>query len=72
MGSAKRALVAGGSGFIGSHLTDLLLSKGYDVVVVDNLVTGREANLKAALSSGAKLVKADIRDRAALDRALAD
>ena len=67
---AKRALVAGGAGFIGSHLTDLLLSKGYEVVVLDNLVTGREKNLKDALAHGAKLVNADIRDRSAVTQAL--
>ncbi|MES2965588.1 MAG: NAD-dependent epimerase/dehydratase family protein [Bdellovibrionota bacterium] len=67
---AKRALVAGGAGFIGSHLVDLLLSKGYEVVVVDVLVTGRETNLSAALAKGVQLEKADIRDRSALDRLL--
>ncbi|HLK13933.1 MAG TPA: UDP-glucuronic acid decarboxylase family protein [Fimbriimonadaceae bacterium] len=40
-----RALVTGGAGFLGSHLTDLLLAKGHQVVVVDNLVTGDAANL---------------------------
>ena len=33
----KRVLVTGGLGFIGSHTVDLLISKGYDVVVLDNL-----------------------------------
>jgi UDP-glucuronate decarboxylase len=41
-----RALVAGGAGFIGSHLVDRLLGNGCDVVVLDNLQTGREVNLK--------------------------
>jgi dTDP-glucose 4,6-dehydratase len=40
-----RVLVTGGAGFLGSHLTDLLLGKGHSVVVVDNLVTGDSANL---------------------------
>ncbi|MEL6498747.1 MAG: NAD-dependent epimerase/dehydratase family protein [Planctomycetota bacterium] len=39
------ALVTGGAGFIGSHLTELLLSQGSRVTVVDNLSTGRLANL---------------------------
>lgn len=39
------ALVTGAAGFIGSHLTDLLLSRGYRVMGVDNLSTGREENL---------------------------
>jgi dTDP-glucose 4,6-dehydratase len=40
-----RALVTGGAGFLGSHLCDALLGEGYSVVVVDNLLTGRRANL---------------------------
>jgi len=39
------AVVTGGAGFIGSHMVDLLLVRGYSVRVVDNLVGGREANL---------------------------
>ncbi|MFM7057704.1 MAG: NAD-dependent epimerase/dehydratase family protein [Planctomycetota bacterium] len=42
-----RCLVTGGSGFIGSHLTELLLSRGHHVVVLDNLSTGRAENLAA-------------------------
>lgn len=44
----RRALVTGGAGFIGSHLTDRLLAMGDRVVVVDNLSTGRRANLPEA------------------------
>lgn len=40
-----KALVTGGCGFIGSHITDLLLDKGYEVIVIDNMSTGRESNL---------------------------
>jgi len=40
-----RALVTGGAGFLGSHLCDALLGEGYSVVVADNLLTGRRANL---------------------------
>jgi dTDP-glucose 4,6-dehydratase len=40
-----RALVTGGAGFLGSHLCDALLVEGYSVIAVDNLLTGREANL---------------------------
>jgi len=40
-----RALVTGGAGFLGSHLSDALLADGHSVVVVDNLLTGRAANL---------------------------
>ncbi len=44
----RRVLVTGGAGFIGSHLTDLLLARGDTVTVVDNLSTGRRENLPAA------------------------
>ena len=40
-----RVLVAGGAGFVGSHLVDLLVARGDHVVVLDNLITGRIANL---------------------------
>src|SRR4030042_4264063 len=40
-----RALITGGAGFIGSHLTEELLGLGYEVYVIDNLWTGKLANL---------------------------
>ena len=40
-----KALITGGAGFIGSHLCDLLLAKGHDVICVDNLVTGNKNNI---------------------------
>lgn len=45
MTGVKRVLVAGGAGFIGSHLVDRLLAEGFQVIAVDNLITGSLANL---------------------------
>jgi UDP-glucose 4-epimerase len=64
-----KTLVTGGAGFIGSNLVDALLARGDEVVVLDNLASGRRANLDSALTKGARLVVEDIRD-AALVRSL--
>lgn len=45
----KHVIVTGGAGFIGSHLCDLLLSRGYAVTAIDNLITGRRENVAQAL-----------------------
>jgi UDP-glucose 4-epimerase len=67
-----RSLVTGGAGFIGSNLVDALLARGDDVVVLDDLSSGRAENLDAALAEGARLVEGDIADPAAVDAAFAD
>lgn len=41
----SKVLVTGGAGFIGSHLVDLLIDNGHDVVVIDNLSSGKKENL---------------------------
>lgn len=46
-----RILVSGGAGFIGSHLCDLLIAKGYEVLCVDNFFTGARANIVHLLDS---------------------
>lgn len=51
-----KVLVTGGAGFIGSHIVDRLIQEGHDVVVVDNLSTGKKKNLNRA----ARFYKMDI------------
>lgn len=48
----RRALVTGGAGFVGSHLVDLLVDRGWEVLVVDDLSTGALENLAGARSRG--------------------
>ena len=56
------AVVTGGAGFLGSHMVDLLLARGFRVRVIDNLAGGREANLtQHAGDSNLSLEQADIR-----------
>jgi dTDP-glucose 4,6-dehydratase len=45
-----RAVVTGGAGFLGSHLCDLLIERGWDVLCLDNLVTGLDSNIAHLLS----------------------
>ncbi len=55
----KTYLVTGGCGFIGSNLVDKLIDDGYNVIVLDNLSTGKRSNL----SSSVELIVGDIRDK---------
>lgn len=61
-----RAVVTGGAGFIGSHIAEALLSEGTEVLVIDNLSTGREQNLKS-IAGELKFEKLDIQDSKVLD-----
>ncbi|MDD5066839.1 MAG: SDR family oxidoreductase [bacterium] len=57
----KRVLISGGAGFIGSHLADHFLSKDYDVIVVDNFITGKPENIQHLLGNkNFKLIRHDI------------
>lgn len=58
-----RSLVTGGAGFIGSHLTDALVARGDEVLVVDDLSSGRRENLADATARGAKLVVGDVTEQ---------
>jgi len=67
--SSERAAVVGGAGTIGSTVVDQLLAAGSpEIVVLDNLVRGRLANLGSALRSGrVRVVEGDIRDQSVVD-----
>ena len=55
----QKVLVTGGAGFIGSHIVDRLIKEGCKVVIIDNLSTGRKANINPK----AKFYKADIQNQ---------
>ncbi len=58
---AKRVLVTGGAGFIGSHLCARLLADGAEVLCVDNFYTGRRANVAHLLDNPRfELVRHDV------------
>ena len=65
---ARRFLVTGGAGFVGSHMVAALRDRGEDVVVLDTLRTGH----RAAVPSDVRLIEADLGDTARLDSVLAD
>lgn len=57
----QRALITGGAGFIGSHLCDHLLAKGFSVICLDNLITGSKENIRHNLKNkDFKFIKHDI------------
>jgi UDP-glucose 4-epimerase len=66
-----RALVTGGAGFIGSHVVDALAERGDDVLVLDDLSSGRAENLEGARERGARFLEADITDAEAVAGAFA-
>ena len=68
-----RILVTGGAGFIGSHLSERLVSDGHDVVVLDDFSTGRTSNLaNLAGSSNFTLIEGSILDTQVLDSVISD
>src|SRR6185437_4857100 len=65
---ARRFLVTGGAGYVGSHIVAALLERGDSVVVLDNLRTGH----RAAVLPGARLIEADLANAETVDAILAD
>jgi dTDP-L-rhamnose 4-epimerase len=69
--SAKKILITGGAGFVGSHLADALLSEGHDVRAFDNLAPQvHSAGVPDYLSPEVELIHGDMRDSAAVRRAI--
>lgn len=61
MTKIKRVLVAGGAGFLGSHLCELLINRGHDVICVDNFFTSQKSNIEPLLQRpNFELIRHDI------------
>ncbi len=61
-----RIFITGGLGFIGSHVAELAVAEGHEVVVFDNLSSGHRSNVSAAV----RVIEADLRDAGTLDSAV--
>ena len=58
-----RVLITGGAGFVGSHLVDHYLRRGDEVIVIDNLITGQEENVRQHIDNKKlKFIKQDVCD----------
>jgi UDP-glucose 4-epimerase len=66
-----RIFITGGAGFIGSHLCDVLVARGDEVSILDNLSTGSKGNI-AHLEGKIKVYKGDIRDQGLVESLVAD
>jgi UDP-glucose 4-epimerase len=66
-----RVFITGGAGFIGSHLCDVLVARGDEVSILDNLSTGSKGNI-AHLEGEIKVFQGDIRDQALVESLVAD
>lgn len=70
--AVKRVFLTGGSGFIGSHIVDLLLAQGYEVTAYDNLSNGRREFIAGHIGNPKfRFVEADCLDMAAVTREMA-
>src|SRR5208282_3953706 len=69
----KRFLVTGGAGFIGSHLTELLLRRGHAVTILDDFSTGRMENLAGVAGNpNLQIIRDSVEDMATVNVAAAD
>jgi UDP-glucose 4-epimerase len=66
-----RVFITGGAGFIGSHLCDVLVARGDEVSILDNLSTGSSGNI-AHLEGKIKISQGDIRDQALVETLVAE
>ena len=57
---SKRVVITGAAGFIGSHLSEALLDRGYTVVGIDNLLTGDTANIAHLVNRDFTFIKHDV------------
>lgn len=64
-----RLLITGGAGFIGSHMAENFANKGWEVVVLDNFLTGKRENL-AHISGNLTIVEGDIRDTSIVNKTM--
>ena len=60
-------MITGAAGFIGSHLTDYLLDRGYDVIGMDNFITGDPANLQHISTSSFSFIEHDVSEEIHID-----
>lgn len=68
-----RVLITGGTGFIGSHLTDTMIREGYEVIVLDDLSSGKLENIKPHFDkANLHFIKGDVRDKKVVREALRD
>jgi UDP-glucose 4-epimerase len=66
-----KSVVTGGAGFIGSHLVDALAARGDEVLVLDDLSSGKRENLASALEAGVTLTELDVADAQTVFEAIA-
>src|SRR5437016_6302186 len=70
--AARKYLISGGAGFIGSHIAEALLKRNEEVRVFDDLATGNQSNLQAlqSLPGTVEFIQGDVRDRDAVKAAV--